>query len=169
VALVRLDASFSAAQVLLRCGFYFEACAVIRLILEQLAWVAAVADLSVMSEIENTKPSASIRALKRFMPCAGHLYGILSDQAHMHLPQQYRYVDLGTDRINVTVRFGSEHLEEVDVLFPLADTYAMLAEYLIREVLSEFTTIEDVNGNWVPVPSRPFLRILSDFYKAYPE
>jgi hypothetical protein len=69
-ALVRLDASVSASLVLFRGGFYYEASAVARLILEQLAWSATVSDLQDIPVIEKTRPHAAIGVLKPFLPNA---------------------------------------------------------------------------------------------------
>lgn len=83
VALVRLKSSFRSALILISQAHAFEAAAIVRLILEQVAWAYAVHGCDDEHEIRRIRPTKSVGDLKRLSPVAGPLYGALSSRAHV--------------------------------------------------------------------------------------
>lgn len=83
VALVRLKSSFRSALILISQAHAFEAAAIVRLILEQVAWSYAVHGCDDGDEIRRIRPTKSVSHLKRLNPVAGPLYGALSSRAHI--------------------------------------------------------------------------------------
>jgi len=81
-ALVRLEATFKSAYGLIRKEYIFESDAVIRIILEQIAW-AYVAYGTDPDKLSMLKPNKCITKLKKVFPYAGKLYGMLSEWAHI--------------------------------------------------------------------------------------
>jgi hypothetical protein len=170
VAMVRLGTSFGAALILIRSGLHYEATAVTRLIIEQLAWCVTVADLHDMAKVDSTQPQACVTALKQFVPEAGKLYGLLSEHTHMGLSRQFEYVQVSTptEATRVMVRFGLEYLVAADLLLTLADAYAMVAEYLVREDMSQLRSIRQSGAKWLSSPDRPFAAKRLAFSEKYP-
>ncbi len=83
VAMMRLEPSFRSAMLLISQAHAFEATAIIRMILEQVAWAYAVHDLTDHQAILRVSPTAAISRLKGLDPFAGPVYGALSKSAHI--------------------------------------------------------------------------------------
>lgn len=90
--LLRLQASFKSATLLVRQGFTFEASAICRLILEQLAWAYAIHAVEDHSFFE-LEPNRCITDLKNLLPTAGRFYGSLSNLAHLHPSNTPEYLE----------------------------------------------------------------------------
>lgn len=81
-ALVRLKPTFRSALILISQGHAFEAAAVVRLLLEQIAWAFAVYGLFDKAEVLQQSSTDAISKLKKYAPFVGRLYGALSKQTH---------------------------------------------------------------------------------------
>jgi len=103
VALMRLETSFRSAMILIAQAHAFEATAIVRMILEQVAWAYAVHDVADRAEVQRTSPTGAISRLKGLMPFAGPLYGALSGGAHIDPALTGRYFDATPDG-TVTIR-----------------------------------------------------------------
>jgi hypothetical protein len=129
-ALMRLHSSFTTLALLARFGFGFEAASVSRLILEQIAWVYAVRN-HVDRSLLGVSPTHSITGLRTLIPWAGHLYGTLSDYAHIDPELGNEYVSRRGDLSIVLLRrpqFWSPRLAWVYAL--LSDMYVILTEVI---------------------------------------
>ncbi len=91
LAFLRLSSSYDACVLLLRKGYYFEACSVMRLILEQLGFCYALISHGEKEEA-NWSPRYSINKLKNLVEIAGRLYGELSEKAHLETTQIDKYI-----------------------------------------------------------------------------
>jgi hypothetical protein len=99
-ALCRLEASFKAAYGLVRREYIFETDAVVRLILEQIAWAFAIHSVP-DDEVFSLSSTKCIGRLKTIFPECGVLYGALSEWAHIDPSLAQKYVDsIGTARMS---------------------------------------------------------------------
>lgn len=98
-ALCRLEATFKAAYGLIRRHYVFETHAVVRMLLEQLAW-AYEAYSTEDERLPSLNPTKCITKFKVIFPSAGNFYGELSEGAHLDpsIVEHYlRFHRQGTD------------------------------------------------------------------------
>jgi hypothetical protein len=128
-ALVRLKASFRAAAHVVRERYAFEAAALARLILEQIAWAYAVHSLDGKA-VFAVSPTKSIGKLKEVFPSAGHLYGTLSTYTHIDPNITNEYLDVHGDDGPPAVLSRDNARSNYMALFigELADVYRVTAE-----------------------------------------
>ena len=81
-ALCRLEATFKAAYGLIRRNYIFESEALIRMLLEQLAW-AHEAYSTAEEDLRALNPTKCVTPFKAVFPQAGKFYGALSGGAHL--------------------------------------------------------------------------------------
>jgi hypothetical protein len=140
VALLRLKSSFRSALILISQAHAFEAAAITRLALEQIAWAYAVHACRDQQEIRRVRPTKSISDLKRLAPLAGPLYGALSTQAHVEPEKAGIYYTEDPD--------GS-----VEIRHQLSDESYIVLGYLLG-VLGLFRhVILQVLGDYVDEPA----------------
>jgi hypothetical protein len=80
-------------------GALFEAIAIMRMIVEQLSWVAAISSLDDSSEIRSTPVTGSLKYLRDHVPFSGRLYGWMSDHAHWSFSAHTKAIDLSSNQI----------------------------------------------------------------------
>jgi hypothetical protein len=90
-ALFRLQSTFQAAVLLVRQGMHFEVQAILRLIIEQLAWAKAILEYE-DERFFAIRPTRCIAHLKMLFPESGRLYGDLSTGAHLSPETTLRYI-----------------------------------------------------------------------------
>ncbi len=73
-------------------GALFEAVAIARMILEQLAWAAAVRGIDDASKVQQLAATKSIGLLNANFPIAGRLYGWMSNHAHWGYDAHYKVI-----------------------------------------------------------------------------
>lgn len=160
-ALLRLQATIRAAVFTIRHGFHFETACLLRLFLEQLAWVATVRTYDDIDAIFAVEPSQTVSNLKRLFPGAGFAYGYLSERAHLTPEQTKRYIRAGDEGLSASMNV-SEYIPLDAYMFAvLADWYIVLADLTLAQHTdpkSPTVTLEE--GEWVPAPDRPFVRKL---------
>jgi hypothetical protein len=127
-ALRRLPATYFAAGFLFRTGYLFEAHAVLRLFLEQVAWAYAVRDAHTSDEADGVSPTKSIGPLKGLLPYVGPLYGLLSERTHIGVRSHGRFVDVSGTRAMVILRHGEASLDEGWILLLAADSWSVVYE-----------------------------------------
>lgn len=126
-ALCRLEASFKAAYGLIRKNYIFETDAVVRLILEQLAW--AYSAFSVTDEsVFALQPNKCISRLKAVFPNAGVLYGELSEWAHIDPDITRNYVHFHQEGTPVVRRSAGDSLASGLRLVRLAAVYCAVVQ-----------------------------------------
>jgi hypothetical protein len=135
-ALIRLNATFRSASILIMQGYPFEAASMCRIILEQLAWAYAVSQLTDKEAIIKLKPPRSITKFKELLPTAGRLYGVLSSQAHLD-PEDHRHYIMIEEGGAIVVRYYLPH-----------DTKLILASLLV--LLNAFyQTTKAISGTYI--------------------
>ncbi|MCU1487399.1 MAG: hypothetical protein JWN67_4145 [Actinomycetia bacterium] len=132
MSLVRLQNTFQAALLLVRQGLHFEAFALQRMILEQLAWAVAIHE-DESESIFDVRPHKSIPSLKALFPLVGKLYGELSETAHIMPDTTLRYVSRAEDG-QLFVHHRQRGLAWADAvrLLLLVHVFAVVAEYITR-------------------------------------
>ena len=138
-ALCRLEATFKAAYGLVRKEYIFETDAIVRLILEQLAWACAVKDAS-DNEMQQLLPTKCISHLKTHFPEAGRLYGELSEGAHIDPSIARNYLRFHADGMPVVRRSTPDATGSGERLLELSIVY-------INVVQALFKPLEDVRFN----------------------
>lgn len=128
-ALCRLEATFKSAYGLIRKEYIFESDAVIRLILEQLAW-SYVASSVPDCDVQNLVPTKCVSAFKKFFSEAGSLYGELSEWAHIDPSIVLNYVRFHQNDIPVVRRSEHNSLQSGIYLTVLAVVYFRLIQHL---------------------------------------
>jgi hypothetical protein len=149
-ALCRLEASFSASYDLIRKEYIFETNAVIRIILEQLAWIAAVHQAS-DEEVYSIQPTKCIAALARKFPGTGNLYGELSAWAHIDPTFSSEYLRFHDEGHGAIRRSETNSLEAGRHLFSLASVFIELVQAVFspvspdhaRDLLARVSRAED--------------------------
>jgi hypothetical protein len=79
---MRIPFSFDLAITCAQRGALFECLAIVRMILEQVAWSLEICDLDDFNAITSRQTYQSIGGLKSIHPAAGKFYGWLSGHAH---------------------------------------------------------------------------------------
>ncbi len=148
-------------------GYRFEAAAIARLILEQLAWAYAVHGLDDLSLFE-VNPTKTFTKLKEIIPYAGQLYGTLSDEAHISPETSAAYLRFEGEKSQVIVSSIVETKLVAFQLLLLVDAYSVVANVTHRsffETATELTPLEVVKRQ----ASRPMLDTLREWRKRLEE
>ena len=131
-SMTRLKASFEAAMLLMRNGYFMELSSIFRLIFEQLSWGCY---LFTTDEIQTTEedltklksPQQTIGYLKTAMQqdSLGPVYGLLSSGAHLTVSEITRYLDKNTDDCKIDIIFQTEEADkdDISILYLLAGIY----------------------------------------------
>jgi hypothetical protein len=139
VALLRLKSSFRSALILISQAHAFEAAAVVRLALEQIAWAYAVHKCDDQKRVLRVRPTKAVSYLKALAPFAGPLYGALSTQAH---------VEPG----KATIYYAEEADGSVEIRYQLSNESFVVLGYLLG-VLGLFRrVVAKVLGDYVDAP-----------------
>lgn len=131
-SMIRLKASFEAAMLLMRNGYFIELLSVFRLIFEQLSWecyLFSENEIQTQSDLTKLKsPQETVSYLKTVlnMNSLGQVYGLLSTEAHLSVKKIMRYLDMGAGNGRVDIIFQSEETDRDDIsmLLLLTGTYA---------------------------------------------
>lgn len=126
-ALCRLEASFKAAYGLVRRYYVFETEAVVRMILEQLAWAYAIRQTP-EEKIAMQKPNDCITRFKSFFPDCGRMYGSLSDGAHIDPSIVERYKAFQSDDVSAVRRSRLDAFDSGQHIVELAPVYLRLVQ-----------------------------------------
>lgn len=162
-ALIRLETSFRAAKALIKRGYNFEALGICRLILEQMAWAYNIHELE-DGTVFKILPTKSIAKLKNLIPNAGHLYGLLSKQAHISPHSTLRYIRFTEPCPQVVLAMTEDGVSSAFVLLLLADVFSIVVEYIYRELVPALSClVKDGNGKYCVNESRAFSQVISHY------
>lgn len=128
-ALTRLRTSFQSAAFLLMQGSLYEASALMRMALEQMAWSYTVHGY-VDGGFFKVNPTRCITRLKEIVPGAGRLYSQLSDYAHLQPDLQRQYLDFSEEYAAVIYRNHDDCLRMGANFSSLVRDYAIVSEYI---------------------------------------
>jgi hypothetical protein len=121
-------------SILLDCanrGALFEPLTIARMLLEQLAWAAAVTKEPIDERIVDIKAQKCVATLKGLVPLAGRLYGWLSEHAHWEFDAHRKSFELDDDgivHIYASRRFKAASLA---VSLALSTVYIVFVESLV--------------------------------------
>jgi hypothetical protein len=127
-ALIRLQNSFRGAVILITSHMHFETSALLRLIIEQLAWAWAIHDFE--GDYWKVQPQASVGSLKSILPHIGKIYGGLSAAAHVVPANTRHYIRSTTEKTTVYFALPSQSGHDLLILLRLAADYACVCEWL---------------------------------------
>jgi hypothetical protein len=102
--IMRIPHAINQLMSLAHRGNLYECCAVARMILEQLAWAAAIDELVDKESIDRTRAEGSIPALKRTIRFAGSLYGWLSSHSHWRYDGHIKSMEFTQDGMATVLR-----------------------------------------------------------------
>lgn len=157
-ALDRLPATYFSAGLLFRTGRLFEAQALCRVFLEQVAWAYAVHGVDSYSEGERVSVTMSISELKRILPAVGQLYGTLSRDTHLGIESHLRFLDFDIcDSGAVILAHGNASLSAGAVLLELSDAWSVVYELSQSPWMGELENWSIVGGVHILRENRPFL------------
>lgn len=169
-ALARLPITFRMATLAVRNGFHFEGNLLTRMILEQLAWMAAVHTLADDS-LFDVAPQACIPALKAYFPYAGRTYGLLSKAAHIVPSTTLRYIDFPeSGKPMITLKSFEYARDDAFNILLVADMYAVMSEVIFVRQRSGFTHISLTEDGAITLRSdRPVLQRLRHWERVLAE
>lgn len=151
--LTRLETTFRSIHSLISLGYYFESFAMIRLVLEQLAYAYTAA----LVDIEKTdfqSPTKSISELKKFYSKAGLLYGILSKKAHIDKSEIHKYIEIEDGQV-FTLNNSIEFSLEVSFYLPaILDIQYCVFEFCFKQQLDVFNCIALTKDGFAIMPDR---------------
>jgi hypothetical protein len=130
-ALFRLQSTFQASVLLVRQGMHYEAQALLRLIIEQLAWAKRILEYEDESFLA-IQPTQCITDLKRLFPDSGKLYGDLSSGAHLSPKTTGRYFSKNRGVFQISHAQGNWSLVDCVSLLKVADYFYVLCDFVVR-------------------------------------
>lgn len=164
-AIIRLQSSFLTASFLIRTGHNFEAAAVMKLILEQLAWAYVVHEWSDES-VFSCLPSKCISKLKELMPWVGEFYGVLNEESHIKPNLMGRFLHETEKGGKVSVRSHDFSPLAGFMYLCLADAYCVVLEVVYSQYLpgSRHTKLSSAK-RVIPKTNRPLARKIEKIKK----
>jgi hypothetical protein len=164
-ALFRLQNTFRAAVITIKSGLHFETASLLRMIIEQLAWIVAIRDMTPeKGNYFRISPQSCIGDLKRLTPTAGRIYGELSEVAHLYPEETKRYIRVEGEK--VYVHLHSRDFAWLDTVFLLiiTDLFSIVAEWTFSDQITKHRYIERRNlAEWRPKSSRAFLKTIEKY------
>lgn len=157
VALRRSEASFSAAGLLFRVGHMFEARAVARMLLEQIAWAYAVREVPRADVASKLRATRAVGNLCTILPESGRLYGLLSDESHIGLDSHYRFIQPAPEGTQVIIGHGPDSHRSGLVLLNLADYWSIVYEVVQAPFMTTLENWAETDRGLVLRSDRPFL------------
>ena len=160
LVLERLVFSFFCAHLLYSLGHRYEAHAVARLILEQIAWAHTAYQLEDIADIKKIVTTKAISNLKKTHPACGRIYGFLSKKTHIDYKSHFEFLRVENGK-NVILHTQNEYYEYAEIVLHLADLYGIVWEVSQHDYLTELESIEISNGDYSIKENRPFLNIMN--------
>jgi hypothetical protein len=124
------------SSMMLLHGFLYEASALMRVVLEQIAWAWAIhkRDDDGIFSVSSTK---SVSALKSIIKTAGKKYSILSDYTHINPDLQHQYIDFSDEYAAVVHRQHERSAQMAVNLGYLVDNYRVVTERISFEYVQK--------------------------------
>lgn len=143
--LMRVPFSFDFAITCAQRGALFECLAIVRMVLEQVAWSLDIRHLDDFDEIISREATQSIRVIRSIHPAAGPFYGWLSDHAHWNYDAHIKAFEAGVGTIVMRLAdslYKAQALSAILVLF----TITRAAYLRIFETLGSTTHAEGIGA-----------------------
>jgi hypothetical protein len=166
-ALFRLQNTFRAAVITIKSGLHFETASLLRMIMEQLAWIVKIRDMTPdKGNYFQISPQSCIGDLKRLVPEAGRIYGELSGVAHLYFEETKRYIRVEDGQLYVHLHGRDLAWLDTLHLLVIADLFSIVGEWTFSDQIKKHRYIERKNlAEWQPKSSRAFPKSI-ERYKA---
>lgn len=161
IALSRLQYSFFSAHILYQLGHQYEAHAVSRLILEQIAWAYAASSLNNLDDIKRLVTTKCISNLKELNQNYGKLYGILSTKVHIDYENHREFLHIENGQ-NVILLNHADYAEYAFVILTLADLFGIVWEISQAAYIQDFEATQIIDNTRTIRKERPFRKIAND-------
>lgn len=159
-ALVRLQNTFQASRLSIKCGLHFETAALERIILEQLAWIYYIYKLE--GDFFKIPPTKCLNKFKTIYPNVGMLYGKLSEYAHISPKTTLDYVKYDGKNLSIQLSSDPKKIKFMTyILVLLADMFCVVGEIVYSDLINEYQYIErNKDNNFTLKESRRTKQIL---------
>lgn len=165
-AFLRLQSTIRIASFAIHNGFHYEASSLMRIILEQLAWIYTVYNIQ-DDKLLRIEPTKCITNLRTLFPGVGKFYGELSEGAHVSPDILHRYIRLVDGKLSIFIR--TSKYEETDALrlLYLADMYSVSTEVVYADWLTSFAhTKTSKDKVRIPKTTRPIRKLLNKYRRS---
>lgn len=153
-ALVRLQHTFQASVLTIKCGLHFETAALERLILEQLAWISAAH--SYEGDCFKLSPKRCLAVLQAIYPCTGPLHRLLTSFARLAPETTVKHVQVDNEGFRVQLSDREKVRSMAYYLVVLADMYSVIGELIYADRIEQHRYIQQgPDGRLVPREHRP--------------
>lgn len=161
----KLDSNFSALRMLIKYDYIYESYAIIRQMVEQIAFAF---DSQFKNELEElTSPTKSISKLKEFYSYVGIFYGELSSKSHIDKTQFKNYFIVNPDKPKdngVMLRSREDTILICHRALIMLDLYCCVFEYIFYDEIINFSCI---NKDRKLKKSRKTRKFVNNFTKEY--
>lgn len=168
IALTRLQYSFFSAHLLYQLGHQYEAHAVSRLILEQIAWAYSASQLTNLDDIKQLVTTKCIGKLKELNRDYGRLYGILSTKVHIDYGNHREFLRVENGQ-NIILLNHADYAEYAFIMLTLADLFGIVWELSQESYIQNFEATRIVDGVRTIREDRPFRKIANEYLTAFQE
>jgi len=138
--------ALDAAKRLAELGYLCEVANVLRSALEQFAYCSRLASLSGTEDFKAIRPIQSLNHFKKYVPAAGHLYGLMSKYTHFEYNHHTHFFSLGSNKIETIQRGPVLRAYATYLLFM---TMACVGKYILAIAPAKFKdvpkSIKDIN------------------------
>jgi hypothetical protein len=163
IVLRRLVSSFFSAHLLYSLGHEYEAHAISRLILEQIAWAYTAYPFDDIRYIKRIAPTKAITGLQKVAPDSGRLYGFLSKKTHIDYDSHSEFIDIQGGMILLS---QDQYYDYANIILTLADLFCIIWEITQFDFMSGQEFVEKKGTAFVIKQNRPFLKIIRKHLNA---
>jgi hypothetical protein len=162
----KLDSNFSALRMLIKYDYIYECYAIIRQMVEQIAFAY---DTQFRNKLEDLQsPTKSISKLKEFYPSIGILYGELSSKTHIDSSQfpSYFYVNFkNREDSGVILRSREKTFLICHRALIMLDLYACVFEHIFYKDIDNFSCVKKNKTLLKKRETRIYISIFGENYK----
>lgn len=137
----KLDSNFDALRMLIKYDFIYESYAIIRQMVEQIAFAYDVQFRKSVHDFQS--PTKSITKLKEFYPKIGMIYGDLSSKTHIDKSQFISYYAVSEEKAGVILRSREESLKVSYDALIMIDLYCCVFENIFNKEVQKFNCLNN--------------------------
>lgn len=161
-AYFRLKNTFKAVILCIRSDLYLETLALIRMIIEQLAWIYKVHDYQ--GDFFKILPTKCINSLRNIFPHINEIYGKLSARTHINPENTIEYLTIYENNLGIRIKDKKQSNNNTKILLHVYDYFCIIGEYIVRSYTNNYIYLKkDENDNYKINTSRPS----NDFIKRH--
>lgn len=163
-ALLRLTTTFRSASLLNQLAHPYEAAALLRMALEQIAWAHAVSGRDDPQVLE-TSATKAVGPLKRVMPEAGLVYGLLSDWTHVGESWHTAFVRAESGDFRIVQKETQYACFLAWIQLRLADVYRSVSELNYHEFVDGAQAVIVQSGEAMIRDNRPWADEMENYWE----